>query len=89
VANSFPKFVQLLQQSGSGFFAPSGVTYVDFAVAEYLHTRIRYDPDVCGQYPELSAFVERVYALPQLKQHLATRKFTDFRIEFRYKYSMK
>jgi hypothetical protein len=30
----------------------------------------------------LSAFVERVYALPQLKQHLATRKFTDFWREF-------
>jgi hypothetical protein len=26
------------------------------------------------KYPELSAYVERVYALPQLKKHLATRK---------------
>jgi glutathione S-transferase len=78
VAKLFPKFVKLLQQSGSGFFAPSGLTYVDFAVAGYWHTRIRYDPDVCGEYPELNAYAERVYALPQLKEYLATRKDTNF-----------
>jgi glutathione S-transferase len=76
VANTFPKFVKLLQQSGSGFFAPSGLTYVDFAVADYLHSRIRNDPDVMAEYPELNAFAERVYALPQLKEYLAARKVT-------------
>jgi glutathione S-transferase len=76
VAKLFPKFVKLLEQSGSGFFAPSGLTYVDLVMAEYLHTRIRNDPDVFGEYSELSAFVERVYALPQLKEHLAGRNDT-------------
>jgi glutathione S-transferase len=74
VAKLFPKFVKLLEQSGSGFFAPSGVTYVDFAVAEYLHFVRHHVPDVLDKYPELSAFLDRVYALPQLKEYLAVRK---------------
>jgi glutathione S-transferase len=77
VAKSFPKFVKLLEQAGSYFLAPSGLTYVDFVVAEYLQTLGRNDPEVFYKYPELSAFVERVYALPQLKKHLATRKDTN------------
>jgi hypothetical protein len=75
VSNLFPKFVKLLQQSGSGFFAPSGLTYVDFVVAEYFQT-LRQNNREFYNYPELNAFVERVYALPQLKKYLAYRKDT-------------
>jgi glutathione S-transferase len=74
VAKLFPKFVKLLEQSGSGFFAPSGLTYVDFVLAEYFVNVRRNEPDVFGEYPELIAFVDRVYALPQLKEYLAARK---------------
>ncbi|KAI1709030.1 putative glutathione S-transferase 7 [Ditylenchus destructor] len=42
----FPQYVRLLKESGSGFFAPSGLTYADFIVGDYLehcllHTDMR------------------------------------------------
>ncbi len=75
VARVFPLYEKLLKQSGSGFFAPSGVTFVDFTVADYLDNfRERAEPDLLKAYPELAAFVARVLALPQLQKYLSSRK---------------
>lgn len=71
--NQFPFFVKLLAESGSGFFAPSGLTYVDFVVAVGLDVMRKMDPDTVGAFPELVAFVDRVYGQPKLKKYLSTK----------------
>jgi glutathione S-transferase len=74
VGRFFPLFVKLLAQSGSGFFAKSGVTYVDFVLAEFF-TNIRdNEPKVFEDYPELVAHIERVNGLAQLQEYLRERK---------------
>jgi len=67
-------YERLLKESGSGFFAPSGLTFVDFMVADYLNTFVeRCEPDMLKNHPELAAFVKRVHSLPQLQSHIASR----------------
>nr|CAD2171123.1 unnamed protein product [Meloidogyne enterolobii] len=73
---AFPLFVKLLAESGSGFFGSSGVTYVDFVLAEYFEAVRSIEPEVIGKYKELTDFVAKVYAEPKLKTYLSTRKTT-------------
>ncbi|KAI1708450.1 putative glutathione S-transferase 5 [Ditylenchus destructor] len=72
----FPQYVRLLKESGSGFFAPSGVTYVDFIVGDYLeHWVNELEPQYMKEkYPELVAYVKKVHAVPEIQKYLKTRK---------------
>lgn len=74
VQQRFPLYVKLLAESGSGFFAPSGLTFVDFAIADYFRTIQIAEPELLKEYPELVKHLEKVYALTELKQYLSTRK---------------
>ncbi|KAF7635100.1 hypothetical protein Mgra_00005541 [Meloidogyne graminicola] len=74
VERAFPLFVKLLAQSGSGFFLPSGLTYVDFVIAEYFESVRLLEPEVIGKYKELTDFVAKIYSEPKLKSYLSTRK---------------
>jgi hypothetical protein len=38
VEKHFPVYVNILKQSGSGFFVSSGLTWIDFVVSEYMTT---------------------------------------------------
>uniref|UniRef100_A0A915NPA1 glutathione transferase n=1 Tax=Meloidogyne floridensis TaxID=298350 RepID=A0A915NPA1_9BILA len=55
----FPLFVKLLAESGSGFFGSSGLTYVDFVLAEYFEAVRSIEPEVIGKYKELTDFVAK------------------------------
>jgi len=72
-AQHLPYYVKLLKQSGSGFFAPSGLTFVDFIIADYFCTQKRIEPEMLKNYPELEAHYTKVHSLPQLKDYLANR----------------
>ena len=69
----FPTYVRLLKESGSGFFAKSGVSWVDFLVANYLLSRRINEPEVLEKYPELETYVDRVHAVPQIKEYVEKR----------------
>ena len=74
VARILPLYEKLLKESGSGFFASSGLTFVDFMVADYLNTWVeRVEPDMLKDHPELAAFVKRVHSVPQLQSYIASR----------------
>ncbi|KAI1707461.1 putative glutathione S-transferase 5 [Ditylenchus destructor] len=66
----FPQYVRLLKESGSGFFAPSGLTFVDFSVAVYFqYWTSEWELEFMKEnYPEIVAFVERVYS--QIQDHM-------------------
>uniref|UniRef100_A0A914CFS0 glutathione transferase n=1 Tax=Acrobeloides nanus TaxID=290746 RepID=A0A914CFS0_9BILA len=75
---NLPILEKLLKDSGSGFFAKSGVSWVDFHVASYIETLEGLGPDVVANYKEITKHKAKVYALPQLKKYLDSRPKTQF-----------
>lgn len=78
IAKHFPVLEKILKESGSGFFAKSGVSWVDFHIASFTETLEGLGPDVVKNYKELLKHKEKVYALPQLKKYLESRPKTQF-----------
>jgi glutathione S-transferase len=73
-----PTYEKLLKESGSGFFAKSGVTWVDFFIAEGYFSLNQFIPDFLNKHPSVKAYVERVHSLPQIKDYVANRPVTKF-----------
>ncbi|KAL3114476.1 hypothetical protein niasHT_011605 [Heterodera trifolii] len=68
-----PLFEKLLKESGSGYMLKSGLSMVDFQVANFLYTFTKLEPETINAHPELFKYVDRVHALPQLQQYLKQR----------------
>uniref|UniRef100_A0A914QE52 glutathione transferase n=1 Tax=Panagrolaimus davidi TaxID=227884 RepID=A0A914QE52_9BILA len=67
-------FQKYIKESGSGFLVKSGVTFADFIISEFVITLRQNAPDVIDKYPEMLQYIDRLKALPQLKDHYASRK---------------
>ncbi|KAI6239549.1 Magnesium transporter NIPA2 [Aphelenchoides fujianensis] len=66
-----PLLEKRLKESGSGFFGKSGVSYVDFVIAEGTDTMHGQEKELLEQkYPHS----KKVHSLPELGEYLATRK---------------
>jgi glutathione S-transferase len=64
-----------LKKSGSGFLMPNGLTFVDFFAADWLHTIEKHEPKIVGGYPDLLAYVSRVYnSKKEVREHVNGRK---------------
>ncbi|KAI1704303.1 WD40-like beta propeller repeat domain-containing protein [Ditylenchus destructor] len=57
-----PVLQKLIKASKSGFLVASGLTFVDFFVADVLQTLSQFEPETFAEYSELSAYISRVYA---------------------------
>ncbi|KAE9552229.1 hypothetical protein FO519_004573 [Halicephalobus sp. NKZ332] len=68
-----PALERSLNASGSGFFGKSGVTFVDFFVAEYVNTLHGFLPEFFEKHQGLLEHSKRVHSLPQLEGYLSTR----------------
>uniref|UniRef100_A0A7E4VKV5 glutathione transferase n=1 Tax=Panagrellus redivivus TaxID=6233 RepID=A0A7E4VKV5_PANRE len=75
---AFKRLGDLLSKSKSGFVVDSGVTYVDFFIADHITTLLNLDPSFEKTFPEIVAYQKKVYALPQLKDYITTRNFSKF-----------
>ena len=62
-----------LKQAGGEFFASSGVTYADFAVAILLALLEERIPGTLEKHAALKQLVERVHNLPGIKEWVAKR----------------
>lgn len=71
-----PILVKTLKESGTGFFGKGGVSWVDFEYSEMIYSFQDTLKELLNKYPELSKHMEKVHALPQLKQYLETRPKT-------------
>ncbi|KAI6229884.1 CRE-GST-9 protein [Aphelenchoides fujianensis] len=71
----FATYVQLLDESKSGFFGKR-VSYADFMVSEYFYTVHRFEKFILKKYPQLVAFMERVRQLPPLVKYIRHRSET-------------
>uniref|UniRef100_A0A914ZBB1 glutathione transferase n=1 Tax=Panagrolaimus superbus TaxID=310955 RepID=A0A914ZBB1_9BILA len=80
VKQNFTYLVKTLKNSNSGFFMPSGITWVDFVISQYLNLVRRYDKECFEDYPELIEHLERIHSFPQLKIYLEKRKNVLFHI---------
>uniref|UniRef100_A0A914E4Y4 glutathione transferase n=1 Tax=Acrobeloides nanus TaxID=290746 RepID=A0A914E4Y4_9BILA len=74
----FPVLEKLLKESGSGFFGKSGLSWVDFYIAEAVTTHKGLVPEFLKKHPDILAHVDRVHNLPQLKDYIKTRKQSPF-----------
>ncbi|KAH7702420.1 Nagst-1 protein, partial [Aphelenchoides avenae] len=73
VEKAFKKLETVLNNAGSGFLVASGVTWVDFVLAERLHTFELLKPDILKPYPKIKEYLNRVYNLPQTKDYIESR----------------
>jgi len=72
----FSMYVRQLNSSTSGFLMPSGVTWVDFTITNFLETYSNTNPQVFanGKWAELLAYKDRVLGVPQLAEYVKNRK---------------
>ncbi|KAI1711871.1 putative glutathione S-transferase 6 [Ditylenchus destructor] len=74
VEKHFPVYVNILKQSGSGFFISSGLTWIDFVISEYMTTIKHFEPAILDKYPTITKFVRKVQSLPQIFDYVANRE---------------
>lgn len=74
VKKFYPLYVKLLSGSKSGFFAPSGVSFVDFIIADSFYSMKKMEPNLIAEYPELLQYIDRVFGLDKLVKYISTRK---------------
>lgn len=72
----FPIYEKKFAGSTSGFVAPSGLTYVDFMVAEFFTTIYNVHPEVLARYPSAEKHRQRVHSDPRVKKYVEGRKQT-------------
>uniref|UniRef100_A0A914Z958 GST C-terminal domain-containing protein n=1 Tax=Panagrolaimus superbus TaxID=310955 RepID=A0A914Z958_9BILA len=68
-----PLYQKYLKESGSGFLVKSGLTFADFVISEFLITLRMEAPDIMEKYPDLLQYLDRMKAIPQLKEYYASR----------------
>ncbi|CAD5222125.1 unnamed protein product [Bursaphelenchus xylophilus] len=71
-------FNRLVESSGSGFLAKSGLTWPDFVVANFYETATVHGMEPIVNLKSFKAIHDKVKALPQLKNYFAQRKQTKF-----------
>ncbi|KAI1711874.1 glutathione S-transferase 1 [Ditylenchus destructor] len=73
IEKSYPIIQKSLKESGSGFAVKSGLTWVDFVLAEVITTFNGLDPELAKKYPDLAKYVEKVHSVPQIKKYVESR----------------
>lgn len=72
-----PLYVKILDNSKSGYIVPSGLTYGDFVVVNFLsNMKTLGQPELDEKlYPsELNLYIERVHGQKELSKYIAARK---------------
>jgi hypothetical protein len=73
-----PYFERFLKESGSGFFAKSGVSYVDLYIAEGVFNLHKHDADFMEKnYPYFVQHMKKVHGLPELQHYLHSSERPD------------
>uniref|UniRef100_A0AC34RRA4 Glutathione S-transferase n=1 Tax=Panagrolaimus sp. JU765 TaxID=591449 RepID=A0AC34RRA4_9BILA len=63
-----------VDKSGSGFIAPSGLTWVDLFIAENVMLYLDGVPDFEKNYPFAVEYQKRVHSYPKIKDYAESRK---------------
>ncbi|KAI6219714.1 Glutathione S-transferase-1 [Aphelenchoides besseyi] len=73
---ALPVYDNLIKWSTSGFLLPGGLSYIDFVVAEHLHTIFLMEPQFAEEYPSLTKFKNKIHTLPQIADYVRQRPNT-------------
>uniref|UniRef100_A0A914QTI7 glutathione transferase n=1 Tax=Panagrolaimus davidi TaxID=227884 RepID=A0A914QTI7_9BILA len=76
LARFLPMYSNFLKESKSRFMAPSGLTWVDFVITEYLTTLLHFDSKNLDNHKDLKDYIERVHNVPQLKDYYSSRPYS-------------
>ena len=73
VDSKFPLFEKYLKDAKSGYYARSGITYVDFLVAEFFDILYGMESSVFSAYPTLVEHIKRIHSFPSVKKYVDKR----------------
>ncbi|CAD5222121.1 unnamed protein product [Bursaphelenchus xylophilus] len=71
-------FNRIVDASGTGFLAKSGLTWPDFIVSNFYETAKNIGLDAVTNIKHFKTIHDNVKALPQLKEYFAQRKSSQF-----------
>uniref|UniRef100_A0AC35UBB2 Glutathione S-transferase n=1 Tax=Rhabditophanes sp. KR3021 TaxID=114890 RepID=A0AC35UBB2_9BILA len=72
IALFFPVFTKWIRESGSGYLTRN-LSYADFFAADKLSNVVSMCEKAAITWPEITAYVNRIYNLPSIKEHIAHR----------------
>uniref|UniRef100_A0A914C6E8 glutathione transferase n=1 Tax=Acrobeloides nanus TaxID=290746 RepID=A0A914C6E8_9BILA len=78
VEKTFPILIKYLNVAGNGFFFKSGISWVDFFIANNILRLNALHPELFEKYHELKEHCDRVHSLPQIKDYVESRPKTEF-----------
>jgi glutathione S-transferase len=53
---------------GKSFMAGE-ITWIDFAIADFIQILGLFSPNLISEFPQLKAYQERIWSLPELKNY--------------------
>uniref|UniRef100_A0AC34RSS1 Glutathione S-transferase n=1 Tax=Panagrolaimus sp. JU765 TaxID=591449 RepID=A0AC34RSS1_9BILA len=71
---AYDQVQKLLEESGSGFIVPSGLTWADLYLAENVRHANAMDDNFAGMFPFAIEYEKRVRSHPSIKDYCETRK---------------
>ena len=71
---AFMYIKKVIDESKSGFVAPSGLTWVDFWIAEYVVMNREIDHDFAAWWFWTGEYVNRVHGDPRIKDYVRARR---------------
>ena len=71
---TFPHLKKILDNSKSGFVAPSGLTWADLWIVETIIVYRDLHSDFTTKYPWTADYVQRVHSDPRIKDYVQSRR---------------
>ncbi|KAE9554771.1 hypothetical protein FO519_002032 [Halicephalobus sp. NKZ332] len=71
--SKLPLFEKYLKDAHSGYYVKSGLTYVDFIVAEFFDILYAMESSIFSPHPALIEHVKRIHSLPTVKKYVEKR----------------
>jgi glutathione S-transferase len=75
--NFEPHLKKLNGVLGDKEYIAGGITWIDFALADFFQTLSLLSEDILKAFPKLTEYWKRVWALPELKNYFASDKFKE------------
>lgn len=62
-----------MKEAGSGFYASSGLTYIDFVMSQLSEKMALTEPELVRDFPLFVEHGKRVNNLPELQEYIKSR----------------
>jgi len=73
------RYSNFLKQNKTGWFVGKEITWADIGIAEFLNCLQEcFDPEALAGHSDMKQFMEKVFALPKIKEYVAKRPKTAF-----------